>query len=337
MSLFDECFAAIPDLSQIPGDYELFWQKRLEELRRIPQEVSLERKASKKFLSENSFSLSFQSAGKFRLHGFFWSPRKFMGKPPVVVIFPDYNKSPVAYRGLFQAGLAQFVLYLRGQKEFELYKGESNEKSPAAKRSPGYFGENLLAVEKYYMVQLLLDAYRALEVIRLRKEVDTSRIGIWGIGIGAAMALFVSRFMQRTTSLFLENPAFAFLELTQNLSQADYAREINEAAKNLKKYKNLVKQNLAYSDAVVHALNLAIPTTMAIRLFDKENVPHGGFAVFHLLQGDKEMHLFLDEQNETSLATEKKIRQLAIRFFESSLLGTGKTKEATQDAGTFAV
>lgn len=342
MSLFDECFATIPDLSQKPADYEQFWQKALDNLKKIPQDVLVEKKSTKKILTENNFFLTFQSAGKVRLSAYFLAPRKILGKPPVVVVFPDYNKPIVAYKGLLQAGIAQFILVLRGQKEFELLKSKTNlpeEEKESEKKSPGYFGENLLSKENYYMTQLLLDAYRSLEVIRLRKEIDTGRIGIWGNGIGANMALFVSHFMQRTTALFLENPAFAQLELTQNLSEAAYALEINEKTRTLKKYKNIIKQNLAYCDAVYHTQDIEVPTTMAIDLQNKENVPHGAFAIFHLLKSEKEMHLFVGESSENQLSRERKTRQLAIRFFQNYLLGKTKQipEENFKDDGTFAV
>ncbi len=327
MSLFDECFNTFPDTTGKPADFDDFWNRQLEQLKKIPLETEAHKKISKRMLTENNFSISFQSAGKVKLSGHFMGPKKLIGRPPVVIVFPDYNTMPVAYKGLLNCGFAQFILKLRGHEQFQLLAEaeKSNTKTSRAKAeaeesSPGLFGENLLDPERYYMTQLLLDAYRTVEVLRLRKEINSSQIGIWGIGTGVPMALFVSRFMKRTVCLFLENPSFANLELTQNLSQAAYAKEINNATRMYKKQKSQVKKNLAYCDAIYHANELNIPSAMTVNLSNRLAIPQGGFSIFHLLEGEKEMHLFLEDDPAALLKEQKKIRLTAVRFFEKTLL-----------------
>jgi cephalosporin-C deacetylase len=197
----------------------------------------------------------------------------------------------------------------------------TGKKEDKREQSYGYFGERILEPGEYYANKIFLDAFRAIEVARLRKEIDSSRIGIIGQGVGAAQALFVAAYMERGEALYLENPAFLNLDETQNISDADYAREINAAAKGSKKAKQQIKENLRYFDPVYFARRISASTAFSVNLTNKEAVPHGAFALFHLLKHEKDMFLFT-EGDPVALAEEKrKTVSNAVRYFKEKLLG----------------
>lgn len=324
MALFDECFASEADLSLAPRDLDKFWNAQIARLKKIPLEVQTKKKVSRKIFTEQNLAVDFQSIDKYHMHAEFIAPRKLVGKPPLVVIFPDYGKEAVAYKGLMNAGIAQLVIRLRGHeapKPLHEPAAPGPRKGEKSEESYGYFAERILEPAEYYANKIYLDAYRAMEVARLRREIDSSRIGIIGQGVGAAQALFAAAYMQRGEALYLENPAFLNLDQTQNISEADYAREINGAAKGSKKIKQQIKDNLRYFDPVYFAKKISASTAFSINLTNKEAVPHGGFALFHLLQHEKDMFLFT-EGDSHALAEEKKKTVLnAVRYFKEKLLG----------------
>lgn len=330
MALFDECYASEADISRAPKDLDKFWAAQIQRLKKIPLEVQTKKRVSRKIFTEQNLVIDFQSIDKYHMHGEFIAPRKLTGKPPLVVIFPDYGKDAVAYKGLMNAGIAQFVVRLRGHEapkpaaSADVKKGERAE-------SYGYFAERILETQEYYANKIFLDAYRALEVARLRREIDSSRIGIIGQGLGGAQALFAAAFMQRGEAIYLENPAFLNLDQTQNISDADYAREINGAAKGSKKVKQQIKDNLRYFDPVYFANKISASTAFSINLTNKEAVPHGGFAMFHLLKHEKDMFLFT-EGDAVALAEEKrKTVSNAVRYFKEKLLGQAFDHAAAND------
>jgi len=325
MALFDECYSAEADVSVAPKDLDKFWAAQLARLKKVPLEVQTKKKVSRKLFTEQNLAVDFQSVDKYHMSAQFIAPRKLIGKPPLVVIFPDYGKETVAYKGLMNAGIAQLVVRMRGHEAPKPVHNE--EKSTGVKKkdereeSYGYFGERLLDPAEYYANKIYLDAFRAFEVARLRKEIDTSRIGIIGQGVGAAQALFVAAYMQRGDALFLENPAFLHLDETQNISEADYAREINDAARGSKKVKQQIKENLRYFDPVYFAKKISASTAFSVNLTNKVAVPHGAFALFHLLKNEKDMFLFT-EGDAAALADEKRKTALnAVRYFREKLLG----------------
>ena len=66
---------------------------------------------------------------------------------------------------------------------------------------------------------------------------------------------------------------------------------------------------------------ISASTAFSINLTNKEGVPHGGFALFHLLQHEKDMFLFT-EGDPVALAEEKRRTVLnAVRYFREKLLG----------------
>jgi cephalosporin-C deacetylase-like acetyl esterase len=99
MALFDECYSAEADVSVAPKDLDKFWAAQLARLKKVPLEVQTKKKVSRKLFTEQNLSVDFQSVDKYHMSAQFIAPRKLIGKPPLVVIFPDYGKETVAYKG----------------------------------------------------------------------------------------------------------------------------------------------------------------------------------------------------------------------------------------------
>ncbi|MDH5720580.1 MAG: acetylxylan esterase [Spirochaetia bacterium] len=316
MSLFDECFNTYNFLTEKPKKWNAFWNKELEKLKSIPFEI----KKIQKDTTSTIYTIEYHSAEKQKIKGTLVLPEK-VKKPPVIVFFPDYFSETKIYKSLNNAGFAQFSVRLRGHENFKRLNKEAVEiKSDEIKeKSYGYFSENLLVLDNYYMKNLYLDAYRTLEILRLQKEINSSRIGIWGTGIGAAMGLFAASFMKRTSALFLESPSFALLSLTQNISKTNYAREINSFIRAKKANKHIIKENLNLLDSMYFADNLEIPVHLSVNLKDKENVPQGGFAVFHRIPSEKDILIFTDLTENTTDDMQKTIIQTAKNFFEKKI------------------
>ncbi len=320
MATFDECFATLPALSEKPRDLDSYWKKQITKLKKVPLDVEAKRKVSKRILTETQMFLSFQSIGRVQLTAQLMAPKKFRKKPPVVIIFPDYHeKDPPIINALTQAGIAQVVLNLRGHDRLNQPVINENGEEEEIK-SLGYFSENLVDKDEFYLRNLFLDAFRTLEVTRLRREIDASRIGVWGRGVGAAMALFVTKYMQRTGSLLLEHPSFAHLALTQNLSKSRYAQEINQFIKTHRKQSTKVKENLRYFDGLYFSPAVKAPTAMIMNLKNSLAVPQGGFAMFHHIPAEKEMHLFTSDDEKTLREQAKKTVTTSSEFFKKSLI-----------------
>lgn len=290
MSLFDDCFQTYPHWNECPGDWASFWKSSLTKLKRVPQELRSEVDKSL-FFGENVVKLTFQGFDKYQLHATLYLPKRIRAKPPVVVVFPDYIASEKLYPGFLEERYAVLVPQLRGHDiEHKVLEKNNSE----GLRGFGYFAENLREKENYYMKSLYLDAYRLIEVLRLNEHVDKSRIYFYGKGTGAAMALFVETFMPRAQAIALDCPSFINLPVTQNLSKAEYALEINSYIRKNPSRHNSIKKELGYFDALYFSNKIKPPLLMTLNLEDHENNPRGAFSLFHGLKGEKAMEIYPD-------------------------------------------
>ena len=316
MSFFDECFRTYALLTEKPKKWKSFWEREIENLKKIPFDIT---KKEKTHSNTETIVIEYSSAGRIRIKANLVLPPKKQ-KPPVIVLFHDYFSENRIYQSLTSAGFAQLSIRMRGHENFNRLQKEESATEETKSKSFGYFSENLLYPDNYYMKNLYLDAYRTLEVLRLQKNIDSSNIGIWGTGIGAAMGVFAACFMKRCSALFLENPGFSLLSLTQNLSKSEYSREINAFIRSKQANRNIIKENLNLLDSMYFADDLNIPVYMALNLENKENAPQGGFALFHRVPSDKEMFIFSDIENNSLADTQKIIIENAKEFFNKNLL-----------------
>lgn len=315
MTNFDQYFQTSADIRSIPHHYEQFWKTAIQSLKSVPVNLKVTRKKAMLLNRYNEFELAFDGIGKYNLSGKLFMPLKSNEKPPIIIRFPDYMEEPKFIPELYDSGYAQFILDLRGHKEALAVYKKSEETQTA---SFGFFGENMLETAEYYMYKLYLDAIRSLEVIRLIKEVDKNKISLWGKGTGAAMAVFLQHNTERISSMILEEPAFMYLELTQNVSKSFYAEEINQYIKKNKNAKKKVKDNLAYFDAIYLADKIKIPVMMLINIEKKDTAPQGGFALFHRIPENKDM-VISTKADEPSREDEKKTLSEAVAFFNETL------------------
>jgi cephalosporin-C deacetylase len=315
MTNFDEYFQTSADTSTIPHHYDQFWKDSIEYLKEFPLNLKITRKKGKLFNKYNEFELCFDSVDKYQLRGRLFIPLKANTKPPMIIRFPDYMSEEKFSPELYDHGYAQMILELRGQREAISLMEQSEEKQ---KLSYGYFSENMLEPDKYYMRKLYLDAIRSLDVIRLIKEVDKNKVSVWGKGIGAAMAVFLQHNADRISSIVLEEPTFVYLELTQNVSKSAYAEEINEYIKKNRLNKKKIKENLAYFDVIYIASKINIPVLMFINIEKKDVAPQGGFALFHRIPENKDMVIFTDQEDSSIITTSKAIPD-TIKFFNETL------------------
>lgn len=317
MSVFDECYETSPGLENKPNDFDQFWDNEIKGLKKIPFEETSKKKVSKKFLKEHNISVLFQSSEKYKIEAQLLAPKKMGKKPPVVVVFGDYLNPPALYKGLLNNGIGQFTIKMRGH-DIPLKKTEGNDEEAPKVISYGYFAENLADKESYYLKHLLLDAYRAVEILRLRTEINTSRIGFFGEGIGALMALFVASKMKRAESLFLLYPDFMKTDMA--VKATNHAQsEIRNYLKSHKSQRAKIEKNLTYFDGIFLADSIEIPSKTVVNIADNRVIPHGAFALFHQLGGEKDIHVYTDNSPNMVKKENQKNMKIMTDFFMQTL------------------
>ena len=188
--------------------------------------------------------------------------------------------------------VAHYFTILRGHNELKF--NSDNEETT----TPGYMIENILDIENYYVKSVFLDIYKSIDMLRLNKNLDCSKVGIMGKGFGAAAAIFASTYSKRIGGVVLDTPSFCHLPLSQNLSKSDAAKEINSYIASYRSQKNTVKKNLTYFDVLNFADKINCPVLTTVGFKDIFSPPKCVFSLFNHLLCEKSIEVYPDEGNE---------------------------------------
>lgn len=298
---FDKYFLN-PAKIERESDFDAFWQNSISELKSFPIESSINLNTAKGGSHFRIYNGTFKSYLKTSIHFELYVGLK-VNRPRVIIVLPDYNTRNLYSKNKLDHSFAYMFLELRGHHI--LKKGQSPEEEEIRKeKSPGFMIEGIQDPASYYLKGVYLDAIRAIDFLRLNKEVDCSSIGIIGKGLGAAAAVFCSAFSERVSSLVVDSPTFTNLTIFQNISQSDEANEINEFLDDNKPKKKLIKKNLSYFDTISFSDMIKCPVLMATGLKDLKSPPECALSLFNNLLCDKTIEIYPEEGNTAGGSTQ---------------------------------
>jgi hypothetical protein len=179
---FDTYFAQFPALDR-ERDFEDFWEQSIRSLRDIPIDANIEQEKKKTKPGFIGYSVSFKGLNRSRTSGKLLIPEKAQ-KPRLILVFNDYFRKNQYLNYVLDHSVGYFFLTLKGHETLNFDQTEEERKTP------GYMVDNILDIKSYYVREVFLDAYRSIDMLRLRNFIDMSSIGIIGKGFGGAMALF---------------------------------------------------------------------------------------------------------------------------------------------------
>ncbi len=305
---FDRYFLNLPPFDR-ERDFDSFWKDSIAELKKIPMEPRFDhRKHQGAF---NVHVVSFKGFNRATVQGELFIPRD-VKKPRASIIIPDYNRNGQFAGYPLDREMAYFFLRLRGH---DMIKAEPGAEQP---RSPGYMVDNITEIESYYLRGIYLDAYRAIDTLRLNSGLDLSVVGMMGKGLGAAATVFAASFSTRVAAVVLDTPSFCYLPRSQNISTGDASTEINEFLEQHRNKKKLVKKNLSYFDALNFSDRIEVPALVTVGFRDTISPPECVFALFNHLLCDKTIEVYPDSGNNAG--DEAQFRK-SIAWLKERILG----------------
>lgn len=287
---FDKYFLTLPPFDKT-DDFYTFWNSSISTLKKTPIDAVARlnnRKTSNKF---KVYNISYQGFMKTRVTGELLLPNE-VDNPRVIIHIHDYNKKINVNHQMLDDTVAHYFAILRGHNDlkFEVEKEETI--------TPGYMIENIMDIEKYYVKSVFLDIYKSIDMLRLNKKLDCSKVGIMGKGFGAAAAVFATTFSKRVGAVVLDTPSFCYLPLSQNISKNDAANEINSFIASYKSQKKTIKNNLTYFDVLNFADKIKCPVLTTVGFKDTYSPPKCIFSLFNHFLCEKSIEIYPDEGNE---------------------------------------
>jgi cephalosporin-C deacetylase len=314
-SNFDKFFLNLPPVKK-ENDFNRFWADSVREMKRSATDTQSKPNTHRGAGRFDVTDITFNSVGKSRIHGMLFIPKSVTKPNPVIVIHDYIHTEPYKGFGLDER-MAYFFLQLRGHQHMkQMLLEQIQTKGKVRPHLPGYLQEKILEPDKYYVKGVYLDALRAVDLLRLNRKLDCGSIGFIGKGLGAAAALFAATNSTRISALFLDSPAFTYLDEWHNESTGEIAEEITGFIRRNPGKRNVVKRSLSYFDTLAFASQIECPVMMSIGLHDKIAPPQCSFALFNHLLCEKEAQIYPDDGNEAG--GEKQFRKV-LKWFRKIL------------------
>jgi len=310
---FDKFYNNFPNLTR-EKDFLDFWKDSFVDLKMIPINLKSEKNKKKSTHKFTVLDITFNGFDKSLTYGQLLIPKQ-NAKPFVIIHIGDYNVPIKINQNELDTKVAHFFLQLRGHNLLI----EKKSKEEKEEKSPGFFRDNLLSINNYYLKGIYLDSLRSINVLRLIPEINCGSIGIIGKGIGAASAIFTSAFSERVTAISLLTPTFLHLDLSQNISKSYATKEINDFIIENKAKKKNIKRNLTYFDSLNFSDMINCKVRLTAELKNTFSPSECIMAFFHKLNCDKTIEIFAEEIGETE---KKEKRTVAENWLVENLTTT---------------
>ena len=280
-SPFDKLYQTLPAIDR-ENDFFSFWNQAISDVKAISMKSEITKKSKNKnfTISNVKFVSHERSFSTGELHIPFE-----IDKPKVIIHIGDYNNK-TDFKPYFTTEFAHFVVKLKGESSFQ--KNNNDE-------TPSYFNDNILDINSYYPKSIYIDLYRAIDVLRLNKDLNCDSITINAMGFGCAAAIFAAAHSHRIKTLILNSPSFAYLPESQNRSSNDITNEINNYIAKTKGKKPKIKKNLKYFDSINFSDKIKCRTLMIVGFKDNLSPAKCSFALFNNLLVEKTMHAYPEE------------------------------------------
>ena len=217
------------------------------------------------------FQVFYDSIDNVRVAAWYCVPRERHEPLPAIMIVPGYQGDPAIAKGWAERGCAALSVAPRG-------KLRSN-----AQFNPGYPGlltwgivdRNVYSYRGFYV-----DAWRGVDFLLSREEVDPGRIGVRGSSQGGGLTVCTAAVRPEIQAASAGAPYLAgFMDAIELTGTYPY-QEINDYLRLHPDSRERVERTLNYFDCINFADRITCPIIVNIGLQDNVCPPETGYALF---------------------------------------------------------
>jgi cephalosporin-C deacetylase len=157
---------------------------------------------------------------------------------------------------------------------------------------PGFLTRGLSNPETFYYRRVLTDAALALDAATQLDTIDPTRIGVFGLSQGGAMALAAAGLNPVARAVHAKAPFLADFRRAVQVVDTSPSQEITGYLAIHHGEEEQVFTTLSYADVVNFAARLTIPGLIAVALSDTIVPPSTVFAVYHAYRGPKNLRVW---------------------------------------------
>lgn len=261
-----------------PEDFDLFWKNQIAKAEKIPLDFKIEKLVKYSKATYNSYEVSVASVNG-RVYGYLTIPVKSHKVPLMIGIDPSGSgrNMPV----LKQFGNRKAVLWLNVHNY--------SPSLPAKERNQAYKKTNTPVIyylsgntdrEKYYFNRVLLGFNRMVNHIATLPEIDSNKIGLFGVSQGGGLGLMLTSINSNIKGACVAVPALCDHHAFKSERYPGWPRLVNQKVAAT----SLCAQ---YYDVANFCKNIKVPVWVVAGLSDTTCPPGSICAAFNAVASSK--------------------------------------------------
>lgn len=297
----------IQPYTQMPKDFEAFWQANLQEQAKFPLRYT--KSLAPEYCTDRVecylVKLQLNARGQ-AVYGYLFYPKGAQkGSHPVVLCPPGAGiktiKAPLRHKYYAEEGCIRFEMEIHGLNPTlseEQFKEISNAFNG---RENGYLLNGLDSPDNYYMKRVYLACVRAIDLLTSLPEWDGKNVAVQGGSQGGALALVTAGLDPRVTQCVANHPALSDMAGFKARRADGYPHYSRVEGIGTEQH----LRTMAYYDVVNFARLVKAATYMTWGYNDDTCPPTTSYAVWNVLTCPKESLITPINEHWTSEETER--------------------------------
>lgn len=268
------------------ADFKEFWLNAVEKMREVPLEITrkkLDLPYEKSFVT---YEIIYNTHDDTKIHAYFSCPVGAKNLPCVVYYHGGHQQKEIQY-DIVATGVCCFAMDVRGQG------GDSIDQ--AVYTSGGVNGGlmtcGILEKENFYMLNIYLDAVRAMDVVASLSEVNPQKIVTFGGSQGGALSIVASALSGRSQKCYTAVTSYCCLKERTLFGSMIFGSVHNYLHKHPEETDH-VFDVLSYFDIINMVSLLKVPTSFALGLTDDVCLPHFVYSAYAHTQCEKQLNIY---------------------------------------------
>ncbi len=265
-----------------PEDFSEFWGLVLDELSSIELNVKCEKDELRSDSEVTVYQIFYDSLDHVRISGWYSVPNTPVNGLPAILLVPGYKSDPPIPKDWSAKGYACLSVNPRGKVR---------SRSQFDPGYPGLLTHRIVDKNTYSYRGFYADAWRGIDFLLSRGEVDSERIGVAGSSQGGGLTITTSAMRKEIKAASAGAPYLCGFMDAIKLTDTYPYQEINDYLRTYPDRLEEVEGTLAYFDGISFADQIDCPIIMNLGLQDNVCPPETGYALFETI-GSKDKKLF---------------------------------------------
>ena len=267
-----------------PSDFEAFWQGVRRQAEAIPLTPELVREPLRTSDDIEVFQVFYDSLDRVRIAAWYCRPARRAERSPAILFLPGYQMDPPIPKEWARKGYVALSVAPRGKLR------------SMRQFNPGYpnlLTYNMVDRQTYAYRGFYVDAWRGIDFLLSRPEVDPTRIGVTGTSQGGGLTICTAAMRPEVRAAAAGAPYLCDFMDAIELTHTYPYQEINDYLRLYPDRRSAVEETLAYFDGLNFADQITCPIIVNIGLQDNVCPPETGYTLFNRIGAtDKRLYTY---------------------------------------------